>query len=60
VVTKSFATDSNLALTLITMKYVVAIDFFSTTLNVSKNYSCKRIIHCNIERLQHLNTLQWT
>jgi hypothetical protein len=28
VITKSFATDSNVALTLITMKYVVAIEFF--------------------------------
>jgi hypothetical protein len=36
VVTKSFATDSNMALTLITVKYVVAIEFFSTTLNVAE------------------------
>jgi hypothetical protein len=28
VVTNSFATDSNVALTLITMKYVVVIEFF--------------------------------
>jgi hypothetical protein len=36
VVTKSLAIDSNMALTLITMKYVVAIELFSTTLNVAE------------------------
>jgi hypothetical protein len=35
VVTKPFATDLNVALTLITMKYVVAIEFLATIVNVA-------------------------
>jgi hypothetical protein len=34
-VTKPFAIDSNMALTLITMKYVVAIEFLATIVNVA-------------------------